>query len=268
MCDTLCVRHDGGMLFAKNSDRHPDEVQIVEWHARAARRRRTATRSTSRLPDPDAHAFVGSRPTWLWGVEHGVNEHGVAIGNEKIWTVDRPRDAPGRAARYGPRAARPRTGAHCRRSARRSSRRSSSSTDRADRANRISDEPYDSSFLFADARGRLGRRDMQSHVGGASRRRTVPRSRIASSLTTDWTRASADIAAGTTSTASAIRRSRPRSPTAGSRQRARASPRRGCNARVELAATIARSQRRRCSPTTIFTSACTARKCRRRRPRR
>ena len=46
------------------------------------------------IDDPGAHAFVGSRPTWLWGVEHGVNEFGVAIGNEKIWTVDRPRDHP------------------------------------------------------------------------------------------------------------------------------------------------------------------------------
>ena len=47
-----------------------------------------------RVPDPGACAFVGSHPTWLWGAEHGVNEHGVAIGNEKIWTVDDPACAP------------------------------------------------------------------------------------------------------------------------------------------------------------------------------
>ncbi len=43
--------------------------------------------------DPGARALVGSRPTWLWGLEHGVNASGVAIGNEKIWTTDDPRRA-------------------------------------------------------------------------------------------------------------------------------------------------------------------------------
>ena len=36
MCDTLCVRTNEAMLFAKNSDRHPDEAQVVEWHDRRA----------------------------------------------------------------------------------------------------------------------------------------------------------------------------------------------------------------------------------------
>ena len=37
MCDTLCVRTRDAMLFAKNSDRHPDEAQVVEWHDAARR---------------------------------------------------------------------------------------------------------------------------------------------------------------------------------------------------------------------------------------
>ena len=93
MCDTLCVRTGDAMLFAKNSDRHPDEAQVVEWHARRVAGASLRTQYLT-IPDSGAHAFVGSRPTWLWGVEHGVNEHGVAIGNEKIWTVDHPREHP------------------------------------------------------------------------------------------------------------------------------------------------------------------------------
>ncbi len=92
MCDTLCVRTDGAMLFAKNSDRHPDEAQVVEWHGRRATAPLGLRTQYLTIADPGANAFLGSRPTWLWGVEHGVNEHGVAIGNEKIWTVDRPRE--------------------------------------------------------------------------------------------------------------------------------------------------------------------------------
>ena len=64
--------------------------------SRTTRGRPAATLDTQylRIADAGAHALVGSHPTWLWGLEHGVNEHGVAIGNEKIWTVDDPRAQP------------------------------------------------------------------------------------------------------------------------------------------------------------------------------
>jgi secernin len=92
VCDTLCVRRPDRMLFAKNSDRPPDEPQVVE--SRAAHGPGTVELQYLTIPDPGAAAAVVSRPTWLRGAEHGVNEHRVAIGNEKIWTVDDPRGRP------------------------------------------------------------------------------------------------------------------------------------------------------------------------------
>jgi secernin len=194
MCDTLCVRTRDAMLFAKNSDRHPGEDQVVEWHARRAAGAQLRTQYLS-IPDPGGFAFVGSRPTWLWGVEHGVNEHGVAIGNEKIWTIDRPHDsAPAFVGmdlvRLGLERAR-------------------SAADALDVLTALleqhgqggsgephRDEPYYSSFLIADPRDGFvvetsNRTWVARHVGAGA----AVSNRI--SLTTDWTESSPDVAAGT-----------------------------------------------------------------------
>ncbi|MDR3647871.1 MAG: C69 family dipeptidase, partial [Acidimicrobiales bacterium] len=93
MCDTLCVLGGHGTLFAKNSDRPVRELQVVEAHGRRPPGGRLRTQYLE-LPDDGAAATLLSRPSWLWGAEHGVNEHGVAIGNEMVNTVDDPRAAP------------------------------------------------------------------------------------------------------------------------------------------------------------------------------
>ena len=84
MCDTLCFIDAGGTLFAKNSDRPVDEVQLIEAYPRRRGGPRLQTQYLG-IEDAGAAALIGARPSWLWGLEHGVNEHRVAIGNEKIF---------------------------------------------------------------------------------------------------------------------------------------------------------------------------------------
>jgi secernin len=92
MCDTLCVIGAERTLFGKNSDRPVHEAQVVEPYTARPAGGRLRTQYLA-LDDAGAHALIGSRPTWLWGFEHGVNDQRVAIGNEQVWTVDDPHAA-------------------------------------------------------------------------------------------------------------------------------------------------------------------------------
>lgn len=95
MCDTLCVVGEAGTLFAKSSDRPAGEVQWARTFARRAAGGALHTQYLDLGTDPGAAALTfASQPAWLWGLEHGVNEHRVAIGNEAVYTVDDRRGAP------------------------------------------------------------------------------------------------------------------------------------------------------------------------------
>lgn len=93
-CDSLVALGtrtvSGHTLFAKNSDRPAGECQPF-FHAPA---RRSAPGARLRcqaieIDDvPETFALTGARPWWLWGLEHGVNAMGVAIGNHTIFTRD------------------------------------------------------------------------------------------------------------------------------------------------------------------------------------
>jgi secernin len=95
MCDTLCAPGGRGMVFAKNSDRPPGEIQIAWPFGRRASAGCTLRTQYLSIGDTGAHAALLSCPTWLWGAEHGVNEYGVAIGNERVSTThDAKRPSP------------------------------------------------------------------------------------------------------------------------------------------------------------------------------
>jgi dipeptidase len=92
MCDTLLalrgITQQGTTLLAKNSDREPDEAQSIVMvpalqHAPGSLR-------TTFIDIPQVthtHACILSKPFQMWGAEMGVNEFGLAIGNEAVFTT-------------------------------------------------------------------------------------------------------------------------------------------------------------------------------------
>ncbi|MDK3016570.1 C69 family dipeptidase [Pseudodonghicola flavimaris] len=101
MCDTMIalgsITASGRVLLAKNSDREPNEAQYLTRTAAADHPPGSRVRMTYvDIPQvPHTYAHVGSRPWWMWGFEHGVNEHGLAIGNEAEWSRLPAGQAPG-----------------------------------------------------------------------------------------------------------------------------------------------------------------------------
>ncbi|WP_426623493.1 C69 family dipeptidase [Leifsonia sp. McL0607] len=89
-CDTFFVAPDraagGDAIFAKNSDRPAGETQPLR-HFQRRSGGGDLTLAYVTIPDvPTTAAHLGASPYWCWGHELGVNEHGVAIGNEALFT--------------------------------------------------------------------------------------------------------------------------------------------------------------------------------------
>ncbi len=92
MCDTIVapgnVTADGVTLFAKNSDREPNEAHHLLRAPRAAHAPGSKVKCTYvEIPQVDqTYEVLLAKPFWIWGAEMGANEHGVVIGNEAVFT--------------------------------------------------------------------------------------------------------------------------------------------------------------------------------------
>lgn len=87
MCDTMGRILPGTAYFAKNSDRSPNEVQLLEYHE--PREGLSGEVACTYISIPQAAHTYGvllSRPEWMWGAEMGVNQWGLCIGNEAVFT--------------------------------------------------------------------------------------------------------------------------------------------------------------------------------------
>ena len=101
MCDTLVAvgtaTADGRSILAKNSDRQPNEAHTLVHFPRANHQPGSTLRCTYiDIPQvPETYEVLLSKPFWIWGCEMGANEHGVAIGNEAVFTKEPYEKGPG-----------------------------------------------------------------------------------------------------------------------------------------------------------------------------
>lgn len=92
MCDTLIATRtaaDGGIpIFGKNSDRPPNEGQHLAYFPAVQHSSAGSVRCTYiEIPQVEnTNAILLSKPFWMWGAEMGVNQHGLVIGNEAVYS--------------------------------------------------------------------------------------------------------------------------------------------------------------------------------------
>lgn len=106
MCDTITVfdNNNKASFFGKNSDRDPEELQILyishdpekELYSRPFEEEITRyidhpfqkLKEVFKRFDNKYQAII-SRPVWIWGAEMGVNEYGLSIGNEAVFSKEK-----------------------------------------------------------------------------------------------------------------------------------------------------------------------------------
>ncbi len=93
-CDTFVALQgstiDGSVILAKNSDRPPMEAQPLVHFARMNHGKDEKVKCTYiEIPQASVtYEHLGSKIWWAFGYEQGMNEYGVAIGNEAVWSKE------------------------------------------------------------------------------------------------------------------------------------------------------------------------------------
>ncbi len=92
MCDTVVVTKEnsrsGYTVFGKASDRAVNEPQPLIFCPAADHSPGSKVKCTYIEVEQAEHtyAMILSKPSWIWGAEIGVNEFGVCIGNESVFS--------------------------------------------------------------------------------------------------------------------------------------------------------------------------------------
>ncbi|MHA1775878.1 MAG: hypothetical protein DRO88_10665 [Promethearchaeia archaeon] len=107
MCDTIIATpsatKNGRLLFGKNSDREPDEVQnLVYYPPREIIPEQEIKCTYISIPmnnliqeneQLQTNGVLLSQPFWMFGGEMGINDKGVVIGNEALMTKVKPAES-------------------------------------------------------------------------------------------------------------------------------------------------------------------------------
>lgn len=91
MCDTIFIpkekTQNGKNILAKNSDREPNEAQQIQKIIGQERIQKEVFCTFINIPfEGKPFDIIVSKPFQMWGIEMGVNEFGLAIGNEAVFT--------------------------------------------------------------------------------------------------------------------------------------------------------------------------------------
>jgi dipeptidase len=91
MCDTLVAlpafTRSGNLILGKNSDREPLEAQAIALFPKTFPQEKELQCTYLKIPQvQETNEVILSKPFQMWGAEMGVNEYGLVIGNEAVFT--------------------------------------------------------------------------------------------------------------------------------------------------------------------------------------
>ncbi|MFA5741980.1 MAG: hypothetical protein WC874_03775 [Candidatus Izemoplasmatales bacterium] len=90
MCDTLVTKTSLGMVFGKNSDRSPNEPNLTLFNPATEVASDPIQCTYREVPNGvKKNAVLMVAPSWMWGAEMGINDKGVMIGNEAVFTTSK-----------------------------------------------------------------------------------------------------------------------------------------------------------------------------------
>lgn len=101
MCDTFVSIIPGkkghSVIFGKNSDREPNEAQVLEYYPSQSYSTKKKVHCTHiSIPQVrETNSILISRPFWMWGAEMGANDKGVVAANEPVFTKMPYKDSGG-----------------------------------------------------------------------------------------------------------------------------------------------------------------------------